>query len=266
MSATCAELSGHRVDVAYGESYASRAAEWSEQAGALTAATDDVPPTQAQIIGAVNRHSGPQDVVVCAAGSLPNDLHKVWRNRDPKGYHVEYGYSCMGYEIAGGIGIRLADPSRRVYVMVGDGSYLMMPSELVTCVQENISIVVIIVDNGGFASVGALAKRLGSEGVGTLYRYADDDAQPLPVDLAANAASLGAHVLRARTVAEFEVALQSSDDIAGPVVIHVETRYDDVIPRSAWWDVHVAEVAETDGARSARTDYEANVVRQRRFL
>jgi len=179
---------------------------------------------------------------------------------------VEYGYSCMGYEIAGGMGIRLADPDRRVYVLVGDGSYLMMSSELVTCVQENISIVVIIVDNHGFASVGALAKRLGSEGFGTVYRYAGEAGEPLPVDLAANAASLGAHVLRAKTVAELVAALHSSKEISGPVVIHVETRYDAVIPRTAWWDVHVAEVAATDGARSARSDYDANVVRQRRFL
>ena len=257
-------LSDFTVDSAYVSSYRQAAVGWAEQAQQLTAATDAVPPTQAQVIGAVNRHARPGDVVVCAAGSLPNDLHKLWRNRDPKGYHVEYGYSCMGYEIAGGMGARLADPRRDVYVMVGDGSYLMMPSELVTCVQENIAIVVVLIDNDGFASVGALAKRLGSEGFGTKYRGADGDV--LPVDLAANAESLGATVLRAATIADVEAALVTASALSGPVVIHVKTAYDRVIPRAAWWDVHVAEVAETDGARTARRDYEASVVRQRRFL
>src|SRR5208282_316914 len=149
--------------------------------------------------------SGARDVVVCAAGSLPGDLHKLWRTRDPKGYHVEYGYSCMGYEIAGGLGVKLAAPDREVYVLVGDGSYLMLSSELVTAVQEGIKLIVVLVQNHGFQSIGALSRSVGVQGFGTSYRYRDPesgqlDGELLPVDLAANAASLGASVLRAGSV------------------------------------------------------------------
>jgi 3D-(3,5/4)-trihydroxycyclohexane-1,2-dione acylhydrolase (decyclizing) len=257
-------LEGHRTGPDYVASYQQASSAWAAEASRLTAASDHVPPTQAQVIGALSRFARPQDVVVAASGSLPNDLHKLWRNRDAKGYHVEYGYSCMGYEIAGALGVRLADPARNVYALVGDGAYLMMPSELVTCVQENVHLVVILVDNHGFASVGALSRRLGSDSFGTRYRSQAGDR--LPVDLALNAESLGAHVLRARTVAELEEALKVSGDVTGPVVIHVETEDDKVVPRAAWWDVHVAEVSESEPARQARRDYEASVTSQRRFL
>ena len=160
--------------------------------------------SQGEVIGAVNDACRPQDVVVCAAGSLPGDLHKLWRTRDPKGYHLEYGYSCMGYEIAGGVGVKMADPSREVYVMVGDGSYLMMPSEIVTSVQEGIKLTIVLIDNHGFASIGGLSRSVGSAGFGTRYEYRDPASgqlagDPLPVDYAANARSLGAAVLRAQT-------------------------------------------------------------------
>ena len=152
--------------------------------------------TQSEVIGMVNELSDPRDVVVCAAGSMPGDLHKLWRTRDPKGYHVEYGYSCMGYEVAGGLGVRLACPDRDVFVMVGDGSYLMMATELVTAVQEGIKIITVLVQNHGFASIGSLSESLGSQRFGTKYRYRNPqtgrlDGDKLPVDLAANAASLG---------------------------------------------------------------------------
>ena len=166
-------------------------------------------PSQAEVIGAVNAAAGPADVVVCAAGSMPGDLHKLWRARDPKGYHVEYGYSCMGYEIPGGIGVKLAAPEREVFVMIGDGSYLMLPGELVTAVAEGVKLIIVLVQNHGYASIGALSRSVGSAGFGTRYvRGANgaaplDDgapAEPLPVDLAANAESLGAQVLRAHTI------------------------------------------------------------------
>ena len=163
-------------------------------------------PAQSEVLGVVNRVSGPRDVVVCAAGSMPGDLHKLWRTRDPKGYHVEYGFSCMGYEIAGGLGVKLAAPDREVYVMVGDGSFLMMAQEIVTAVQEEIKLTIVLVQNHGFASIGALSESVGSQRFGTRYRGRDGEV--LPVDLAAVAAGLGAEVHRATTIGEFEDALR----------------------------------------------------------
>ena len=136
------------------------------------------PPAQSEVIGAVNDAAGPRDVVVCAAGSMPGDLHKLWRTRDPKGYHVEYGYSCMGYEIAGGLGVKLAEPDREVYVLVGDGSYLMMATELVTAVAEGIKVIVVLVQNHGFASIGGLSETVGVQRFGTRYRYRDPRHRP----------------------------------------------------------------------------------------
>ena len=145
--------------------------DWTTEVGRLTGRGGSVPLPQAEIIGAVNRSSGPRDVVVCAAGSLPGELHKLWQTRDPKGYHLEYGYSCMGYEIAGGLGVKMAAPDRDVYVMVGDGSYLMMAQEIVTSIQEGCKLIIVLVDSGGFASIGALSRSVGSGGFGTAYRF-----------------------------------------------------------------------------------------------
>src|SRR5262249_24506040 len=229
-------------------------------------------PAQSEVIGVVNDVSGPRDVVICAAGSMPGDLHKLWRTRDPKGYHVEYGYSCMGYEIAGGLGARLARPDRDVYVMVGDGSYLMMAQELVTAVQENIKIIVVLVQNQGFASIGELSESLGSQRFGTRYRYRNPtsgrlDGGVLPVDLAANAESLGVRTLRAHTIEEFRAALLQARDATGPVLVHVET--DPLVPApdsGSWWDVPVAEVAALDSTRQARKTYDTHHAAQRPLL
>jgi 3D-(3,5/4)-trihydroxycyclohexane-1,2-dione acylhydrolase (decyclizing) len=223
-------------------------------------------PAQSEVIGAVNRVSDPTDVVVCAAGSMPGDLHKLWRTRDPKGYHVEYGYSCMGYEIAGGLGIKMADPDREVIVMVGDGSYLMMAQELVTAVQEGVKLTVVLVQNHGFQSIGALSESLGSQRFGTRYRYRGTDTR-LPVDLAANAASLGAEVRTATTIAEFEEALRHARASDRTTVVHVETDPLAPAPSSeAWWDVPVAAVAELGSTRAARSAYEQNKISQRQYL
>ena len=233
-------------------------------------------PAQSEVIGAVNEASVATDVVVCAAGSMPGDLHKLWRTRDPKGYHVEYGYSCMGYEIAGGLGVKLAAPEREVYVLVGDGSYLMMPSEIVTAVQEDAKLVIVLVDNRGFASIGALSRSLGTDGFGTLYRHrrdgslgtdsADSHAY-LPVDLAANAESLGARVIRAVTVDELRDALRVARDETRTTVIAVAAdRYEGVPSYDSWWDVPVAETAESAGVRAARRDYEAARAAGRDYL
>ena len=184
--------------------------------------------TQNEVIGMVNELSDPRDVVVCAAGSMPGDLHKLWRTRDPKGYHVEYGYSCMGYEVAGGLGVRLACPDRDVFVMVGDGSYLMMATELATAVQEGIKIITVLVQNHGYASIGALSESLGSQRFGTRYRYRNPetgrlDGEKLPIDLAANAASFGLEVFRTSTPAEFADAIKAAKAATESVVIYVET-------------------------------------------
>jgi 3D-(3,5/4)-trihydroxycyclohexane-1,2-dione acylhydrolase (decyclizing) len=230
------------------------------------------PPAQSEVIGAVNEAAGPRDVVVCAAGSMPGDLHKLWRAAGPGGYHVEYGYSCMGYEIAGGLGVKLAGPDREVYVLVGDGSYLMMPGELVTAVAEGIKVIVVLVQNHGFASIGGLSETVGVQRFGTRYRYRDPrtgrlDGPVLPVDLAANAESLGVRVLRAETIAELTAALARAKDENGPVLVHIET--DPMVPApdsEAWWDVPVAEVSGLEETRRARGAYEAARPAQRPFV
>ena len=224
------------------------------------------PPAQAEVIGVVNRVSGPRDVVVCAAGSMPGDLHKLWRTRDPKGYHVEYGYSCMGYEIAGGLGVKLAAPDREVFVLVGDGSYLMMAQEIVTAVAEGIKLTIVLVQNHGYQSIGALSESVGSQRFGTKYRYRGTD-ELLPVDLAANAASLGADVRSVTTIEDFETALREAAASPRTTVVHVETDPLVAAPSSeAWWDVPVAEVAALDSTRAAREDYERNKATQRQYL
>jgi 3D-(3,5/4)-trihydroxycyclohexane-1,2-dione acylhydrolase (decyclizing) len=227
--------------------------------------------TQNEVIGLVNEVSGPRDVVVCAAGSMPGDLHKMWRVRDRKGYHVEYGYSCMGYEIPGGIGISMAAPDRDVFVMIGDGSYLMMPTELVTAVQEGVKVVVVLVQNHGFASIGALSEQLGSQRFGTRYRTRSSsgrlDGDVLPVDLAANAASLGVDVLHAQDGPSLEAALRKAKASDRATVVHVETDpLVDAPSSGSWWDVPVSEVSELESTRAARGVYEQEKARQRPFL
>ncbi len=228
-------------------------------------------PAQSEVLGAVNDVSRPHDVVVCAAGSMPGDLHKLWRTRDAKGFHIEYGYSCMGYEIAGGLGVRLAAPDREVFVMVGDASYLMMAQELVTAVQEHQKLIVVLVQNHGYASIGGLSESVGSQRFGTRFRYRDAasgrlDGGVLPVDLAANAESLGCRAVRVESIPELCSALveavASNED--RPIVIHVET--DPLIPApssDSWWDVPVAEVSAVGSVADARQRYEAAKVRQR---
>jgi 3D-(3,5/4)-trihydroxycyclohexane-1,2-dione acylhydrolase (decyclizing) len=229
-------------------------------------------PAQTEIIGALNEFAGERDVVVQAAGSLPGDLQRLWRARDPKQYHVEYGYSCMGYEIAGGLGAKLADPEREVFVLVGDGSYLMMSAEIVTAVAERIKLVIVLVQNQGFASIGSLSQELGSQRFGTSYRYRDPksglhDGDLLPVDLAANAASLGADVLRAGTVPEFRAALERARASDRTTVVHVETDPLAPAPSSeSWWDVPVPEVSALESTQQARAAYQAAKRGQRPYL
>ena len=229
-------------------------------------------PAQTEILGALNEFMDERDVVVQAAGSMPGDLQMLWRARDPKQYHVEYGYSCMGYEIAGGLGAKLADPGREVFVLVGDGSYLMMATEIVTAVSEGIKLNIILVDNRGFASIGALSESLGSQRFGTSYRYRNPatgllDGGVLPVDLAANAASLGADVLKTRTVKEFQAALEQSRASDRTTVAYVETDPLAPVPSSqSWWDVPVSETSALESTQQARAAYEAAKRDQRLYL
>jgi len=259
-------LGGWSVDDAYREEAARLNREWDAEVSRLYALEHD-PPAQSAVIGAVNDAARPQDVVVCAAGSMPGDLHKLWRTSDPKGYHVEYGFSCMGYEIPGGLGVKLAAPEREVYVLIGDGSYLMLPGELVTAVQERLKLTIVLVDNRGFKSIGSLSRSLGTDGFGTLYRYRDngslgvdskESTAYLPLDLAANAESLGAKVFRAATVEELRAGLEAARSEEGTVVIAVECdRYAGVPDYESWWDVAVAEVSAVESVRAARERYEA---------
>jgi 3D-(3,5/4)-trihydroxycyclohexane-1,2-dione acylhydrolase (decyclizing) len=204
---------------------------------------------------------------------MPGDLHKLWRVRDRKAYHVEYGYSCMGYEVPASLGIRLADGTRDVFAMVGDGGYLMMPTELVTAVQERIKVVVILVQNHGFHSIGSLSEELGSQRFGTRYRYREKgrlDGDVLPVDLAANARSLGVHVIEVASRTELEKAVtqaKEAPDDSGPIVIHVSTDPLVHAPDSeAWWDVPVSQVSDLESTQQAYERYEAHRAEQRHLL
>lgn len=228
-------------------------------------------PAQSEVIGAVNDACGERDVVVQAAGSMPGDLQLLWRARDPQQYHVEYGYSCMGFEIAGALGVKMADPSREVYALVGDGSYLMMAQEIVTAVADGVKLIVVLVQNHGFASIGALSESLGSQRFGTSYRYRggddDYDGGKLPVDLAANAESLGAQVIRCRTIADLTEGLKQAREADRLTVVHIETDPLSPVPSSeSWWDVPVAEESTLDSTRAARTAYDAAKRNQRDHL
>jgi 3D-(3,5/4)-trihydroxycyclohexane-1,2-dione acylhydrolase (decyclizing) len=260
-------LEGWSVDDGYRGDAARLNAEWNGEVERLYTLTHAPLPAQSEVIGAVNSFSDPQDVVVCAAGSMPGDLHKLWRTRDAKGYHVEYGYSCMGYEIAGGLGVKMAAPEREVYVLVGDGSYLMLSGEIVTSIQESLKLTIVLVDNKGFNSIGGLSRSLGTDGFGTLYRYRqngslglDSESSPaplLPVDLAANAESLGARMFRCRTIDELRAGLETAKSEESTVVLAIEVdRYEGVPSYESWWDVPVAEVSEVDAVRAARKAYE----------
>jgi 3D-(3,5/4)-trihydroxycyclohexane-1,2-dione acylhydrolase (decyclizing) len=265
-------VAGYRVGREYSESIAASKAAWCSEVDRVCAPSPRTPVTQAQVIAVLQAALSPTDVIVCAAGSLPGDLHKLWRARDPKGYHLEYGYSCMGYEIAGGLGVKMAAPDRNVYVLVGDGSYLMMAQEIVTAVQEDIKLTIVLFDNHGFASIGGLSQAVGSGGFGTHYRYRNPatgelDGDLLPVDLGANAASLGACVFRADTLDALRGALAAAAEESRTSVIVVPVdREARVSSYQSWWDVPVAEVSATADVRAARAAYDAARRRERYFL
>ncbi len=264
-------LAGWSVNTDYRQRAVQFNAAWDAEVERIYNLDHEPLPSQGEVIGTVNTFSAERDVILCAAGSAPGDLHKLWRTRDPKGYHLEYGYSCMGYEIAGGLGAKMACPDREIYVIVGDGSYLMMAQEIVTSVQEGVKLTIILIDNHGFGSIGALSRSIGSSGFGTRYLFRDehsgrlpDDTVPfsaavesyLPVDLAKNAESLGAFVLRAKTIADLNHALAEAKTQEKTTVIYVETdRYAGVPGYESWWDVPIAEVSAVESVQKVYAEY-----------
>ncbi|MCX3288992.1 3D-(3,5/4)-trihydroxycyclohexane-1,2-dione acylhydrolase (decyclizing) [Streptomyces sp. NEAU-H22] len=265
-------LAGHRVSGAYEAEYRAGKNRWDEVVEAAYRAGDEnAVPTQTQVLGALDAVVGDDDVVINAAGSLPGDLHKLWRSRSPRQYHLEYGYSCMGYEIPAGIGVQQAAPGTPVWALVGDGTYLMMPTEIVTAVQEGLPVNIVLIQNHGYASIGGLSEETGGERFGTAYRFRAADGTftgaPLPVDLAANAASLGMDVLRAKTVRELREALAAARASDRPTCVYVETDPAPTAPPAeAWWDVPVAETASREAAVEARGRYDRQVANRRRHL
>ena len=265
-------VAGYRAPAELSARIAQFQSEWEAEVDRITHAKHGLILSQGEVIGAVNEASRPQDVVVCAAGSLPGDLHKLWRTRDPKGYHLEYGYSCMGYEIAGGLGIKMAAPDREVYVMVGDGSYLMMAQEIMTSVQEGYKLTVVLLDNHGFASIGALSESVGGGGFGTVFRMRNLisghlDGGYVPTDLGANAESLGAVVLRPKGREGLVRALEEAKKMDRTTVIAVEVDREARVPGyESWWDVPVAEVSEMPEVREKRVEYEEMRSKERDYL
>ncbi|MFE6945360.1 3D-(3,5/4)-trihydroxycyclohexane-1,2-dione acylhydrolase (decyclizing) [Streptomyces chartreusis] len=269
------DMHAYRAGASYVAEYTEDKERWEQRVDACYEADEpDVRPTQPQVLGVLDALVDESDVIINAAGSLPGDLHKLWRTRSRDQYHVEYGYSCMGYEIPAAIGVKLAAPERHVWALVGDGTYLMMPTEIVTAVQEGVAIKVLLVQNHGYASIGGLSEETGAERFGTAYRHRAADGTftgaPLPVDLAANAASLGMRVLRAKTVSDLREALAEARDADTPTCVYVETQTADTVsgppPAQAWWDVPVAETATRPSAVKARELYERHVSTRRRHL
>ncbi|MBZ5858037.1 3D-(3,5/4)-trihydroxycyclohexane-1,2-dione acylhydrolase (decyclizing) [Flavihumibacter profundi] len=263
-------LKDYKVPAAYRTQVVRYNKEWDEKVESVYRYSHGVPMSQGEIIGAVNSASADKDIVLCAAGSLPGDLHKLWRTRDPKGFHLEYGYSCMGYEIAGGLGAKMADPSREVYVMVGDGSYLMLSQEIITSIQEGIKLTIILINNNGYASIGGLSASLGTEGFGTRYLYRNPktgqlNGKPLPVDLAANAASMGATVIKAENIAALKTALEEAKKMTKTTVIYVEADREHRVGGYAWWEVPVAEVSSSKKVKEAYAKLAKNKSTQKNY-
>ncbi len=263
-------VSGYTVDESYRQRIATFRAEWDAEVDRICAISNESPVSQGELIGLVNSIIQADDTMINAAGSLPGDLHKLWRTRKPGGYHMDYGYSCMGYEIAGGLGVKMADPKSEVYVLVGDGSYLMMAQEIVTSLQEGYKLNIILLDNHGFSSIGGLSRSCGNDGMGTNYRYRRGDSydgELLPVDFASNAASLGAWATRAKTRAELSSAMAEAARQPQTTVIVVETSYEKRVPGyESWWDVAIAEVSEKEAVRAARAEYEVARKMERFFF
>lgn len=264
-------LSDFKVSDDYRQRIEGYNASWDEFVSEIYAENNKVPAFQGEVIGAVNNFSEAEDIMICAAGSLPGDLHKLWRTRNPKGFHLEYGYSCMGYEIAGGLGAKMANPESEVYVLVGDGSYLMMSQEIITSIQERKKLTIVLLNNDGYSSIGGLSASLGSEGFGTYYRYRNEETNQLdggllPIDYAANAASMGAYVIKAANTEELKNALKKAKTINRTTLIYIEVDRKKGVPGFAWWDVAVAEVSEKAAVSESYKINQKNKKTQKYYL
>jgi 3D-(3,5/4)-trihydroxycyclohexane-1,2-dione acylhydrolase (decyclizing) len=230
-------------------------ADWLQRAARASIATNAPIPSDAQIIGAVQRASRPDDVIVCAAGGLPGELHRLWQASKPGGYHVEYGYSCMGYEIAGGLGVKMAKPEREVIVMVGDGSYLMMNSEIATSVMLGLKLIIVVLDNGGFGCINRLQVATGGSPFNNLLKGKGNSMVPR-IDFAKAAESLGAIGRHVSSVAEIEAAVLEGRSAERTTVVVIRTDPAQAMTAGGyWWDVPVAEVSSRPEVRTAHTNY-----------
>ena len=265
-------LTDYRVDADYAQEIAKHSQFWLDEVDRIYNLGHTPQPSQGEVIGAINAFSDPQDVVVCAAGSMPGDLHKLWQTRNPKGFHLEYGYSCMGYEIAGGLGCKMAAPDREIYVLVGDGSYLMMAQEITTSIQEGYKLIIVLVNNNGYASINGLSNSVGVQGYSTKYRFRAKesgqlDGQVLPVDFTQNAASLGANAIHAESVSDLRVALEKAKASDITTVVTIDIDFEPRVPGyESWWDVPVAEVSEVETAQDAYRSYKVQKQKERYFL
>ena len=282
-------LKGWKVSADYAARVTNLHNIWEREVDGFYAVRNAPLPSQSELIGVINDLGDPEAVMINAAGSLPGDLHKLWRARHPSQYHLDYGFSTMGYEIAGGLGIKMADPQREVYVLVGDGSYLMLANEIITSIQEGYKLTIILMDNHGYKSIGGLSRSLGQGGFGTRYTFPtgddgrgtgnvrhpssvsrvstddDGDVRDLPVDLAMNARSMGACVMECKTRDEFVKALKAAKDIDYTTVIHVPNDRYVGVPGYGWWDVPPAEVSEMPSVQEKRAEWEALRGKERNY-
>ena len=264
-------LEGYRVDDEYHKKAVEFNKSWDKKIDEIYNLGHGIPVSQGEVVGAVNEIAGPRDTVLCAAGSLPGDLHKLWRTRDPKGFHLEYGYSTMGYEIAGGLGAKMADPDREIFVMVGDGNYLMLSQEIITSIQEGYKMIILILNNNGFASIGGLSESVGGKRFGTEYRFRDKDTRQLtgdqlPVDFTMNAKSLGAHVIECSDIPSLKKGLEEAKKQKSTTVLTIETDLYENVEGYGWWDVAISEVTTEESVRKAYKEYLKGREKQRYYL
>jgi 3D-(3,5/4)-trihydroxycyclohexane-1,2-dione acylhydrolase (decyclizing) len=265
-------LAGYRVQESYSQRVVRLVAAWSKVTDECFHRDHQPLPAQTEVFGALNELMGDDDIVINAAGSMPGDLQALWRARSPRQYHLEYGYSCMGYEIPAAMGAKLAAPDSEVVAIVGDGGYQMLPQEIATIVSENLKVIIVLLQNHGFASIGGLSESRGSQRFGTGYRMRDDvsgllDGGDVPVDLAGSARSFGADVLEARTIEEFRAAYLTAVASTRTTLIHIETDlYGPNPPASAWWDVPVSQTARLESTRQAFAEYQEQKKDQRHYL
>jgi 3D-(3,5/4)-trihydroxycyclohexane-1,2-dione acylhydrolase (decyclizing) len=264
-------LGGYAVDASYRAEAEQAARDWRGEVERIIEVQNAPTLSQAEAIGIVNAAAGDRHVVVNAAGSMPGDLHRLWRPSDPKAYDLEYGNSCMGYEVAGAVGAKMADPDRDVFCFIGDGTFLLASQEIMTAVQEGLKITVLLVDNYGYGSIAALSETRGSQGFACRFNYRGEDGQfsedRINIDLAANAASYGADVFTATTAEELQKALADAAATANTAVVYVKVDAKGRFGGSgAWWDVPVSETSELESTQQARKEYEEQVAGQRLYL